>query len=335
MADNFLLFLIFPGVIFTILMSFMASWWFRKLMARMENRIGPPFMQPMYDFAKLLAKERLYPEGSEKIILRYMPVIQVSVALLMALFIPFYGQEGLISFEGDIYAFIFLLAVHGVSTYFVGWASRNPYAISGAGRAVMTEISLEIPLSLSLAGISVMTGSMRISEITTLVFQSMIPDQAQSVSMANVAWLNIIPWLLFLIITIYCSVGALEYNPYSAAHAETEIVAGWSTELTGADLAMTKLADYINLFNLAGIISAVFLGGPLIISGNEWVVGLVATAIMVVKILFVVFIFASIATLSSRMRIDQITRSLWAYFLPLSMTGIFIVIGIQYNGGGI
>jgi NADH-quinone oxidoreductase subunit H len=328
-------FLVFPGLLFIFLMSFISVWLLRKLTARLENRVGPPFAQPIFDFTKLLAKERLYPQGSERVLIRYMPKIQVIIAVLMAFFIPFVGNEGLISFDGDLYVFIFLLALHGVSTYFVGWASRNPYALSGAGRAVMTEISLEIPLSIALAGMSIMTGSIRISEISKGVFAQMNPNLSTTAAIPSIAWIYIIPWFVFFIISIYCCVGALEYNPFSAAHAETEIVAGWSTELTGADYAHAKLADYINLFNLAGILAAIFLGGPWILNFSEGFYHLslfFGFVVMMIKIGFIIFLFSILATLSSRMKIDQITNDLWSWFLPISMIGMFMVLVIQFRG---
>jgi NADH-quinone oxidoreductase subunit H len=251
---------------------------------------------------------------------------------MMAFFIPISGEEGLISFDGDLYFFLFLLAMHGSTTFFVGWASKNPYAISGAGRAVMTEISLEIPLAISLAGMAIMTGSMRISEITNNVWSSMFSGE-------TIALLFIVPYLLMLVTVFYASLGALELSPFSAAHAETEIVGGWNTELTGADLAMTKFADYLNLFNLGGIIACLFFGGPWITDidiDDPWgkiVIGAIAFVTFLIKLLFIIFVIAFVRTLSSRLRIDQITRALWAYFFPISMLSVFTVICIVQFGG--
>lgn len=332
---NIIKFFVFPGAILVIYISIVLGWFVRFITARMENRVGPPFNQPAFDFAKLLAKERIYPEGSVRWVLHYMPIFQVSMALMMTFFIPISSEEGLISFDGDLYFFLFLLAMHGSTTFFVGWASKNPYAISGAGRAVMTEISLEIPLAISLAGMAIMTGSMRISEITKNIWSSMFPDNFQP----SIEWLFIIPYLLMLVTVFYSSLGALELAPFSAAHAETEIVGGWNTELTGSDLAMTKFADHLNLFNLGGIIACLFLGGPWIIDITiddplgKIIIGVVAFLSFLIKLLFIIFVIAFVRTLSSRLRIDQITRALWSYFFPVSMLSVFLVIVIVQLGG--
>ncbi len=322
-------FIIFPGAIFTILMSFYCSWFLRKIVARMENRVGPPFMQPMFDFAKLLAKERIYPVNSEKWILHYMPMFQFCIALLMSLFIPITGKEGLISFDGDLYFFIFLLAMHGITTFFVGWASRNPYSVSGAGRAVMTEISLEIPLSLSLGGIAIISGTIRISELA---------DNLKSAIISNspISWIYIIPLFLFGVIIFYSSLGALEYSPFSAGHAETEIVSGWNTELTGSDLAFTKIADYINLFNLTGLAVIIFFGGTLVTNtGIVTLDVLIATIVFIIKITIATFFVAFVRTVSSRLRIDQITKSLWVYFFPSALITVLISFLTKSLIGGI
>ena len=96
-VTNIAKFLILPGAVFIIYTSIVLAWFVRFITARMENRVGPPFNQPAFDLAKLLAKERIYPEGTVKWILHYMPMFQVSMALMMAFFIPIWSKEGLIS----------------------------------------------------------------------------------------------------------------------------------------------------------------------------------------------------------------------------------------------
>ena len=134
----------------------------------------------------------------------------------------------------------------------------------------------------------------------------------------------------------YASIGALEFSPFSAGHAETEIVAGWTTELTGGDLAFTKFADYLNLFNLAAISVAIFFGGPMVFTawnmGPFWT-AFIATLTFIIKLVIAIFIISFVKTLSSRLRIDQITKALWNYYLPLSLFGVLFVILIQYLGG--
>jgi len=334
---DFLKFGILPGVLYVVWFSIVLSWFLRKMVARLENRVGPPFNQPAYDITKLMAKQRVYPRESNRWILHYIPRAQLAIALLMSFFIPVINYKGLLSFSGDLYFFLFLLALHGSTAFFVGWASKNTYTLSGAGRAVLTEISFEIPLAISLAGMSIMTGQIRISEMCRHIWGELFNTSNDAFSWVNLFYL--IPWMILLITSLYSVIGALELNPFSAAHAETEIVGGWTTELTGSDLAMTKFADIINLFNLGGLIVAIFLGGPLVIATSSsfsflsLVIISVALIVFMIKMLFVVFIISFIVTLSSRLRIDQITSMLWSIFLPASMLSILLVISIQALGG--
>lgn len=330
---DFLEILVFPGLIFVVAYSLFLMWLVRKLAARIENRVGPPLFQPAFDVAKLMAKERVYPEGANKTIIHYFPRVKLILVLLMALFIPIYSNKGILSFDGDLYFFIFLLALSSSTLFFMGWASRNPYSLSGAGRGVFVEISLEIPLALSLSGLSIMTGSMRISDIYDTVWDTIFSNQVMK---SYYSLLYLIPWILMLSTVIYCAIGVLELNPFSAPHAETEIVSGWNTELTGSDLALVELSHIITLFNVTGLIASVFLGRYL--TGLEdnlplSIFYLLQVIVFLIKTIIIVFVIALIITLSSRLRIDQVTKALWNYFLPISMISVLLVLFIQQLGG--
>jgi NADH-quinone oxidoreductase subunit H len=324
--------IVFPGTLFIFVLSILLAWFSRKTIARIENRVGPPFMQPMYDVTKLLAKERVYPKSSNQIILHYMPMVQVFTAILMSFFIPIYGKEGLLSFEGDLFFFLFLLAIHGMSAFIIGWASLNPYSLSGAGRAVLTEISFELPLAISLSGMAILTKSMRISVIADRVLEQSFNITYGNMSDIIISGLLILTWFILLVTAIFSGIGALEMAPFSAAHAETEIVAGWNTELTGSDLAMTKIADMVNLFNISAIITTIYLGGPVLVFQKddgvviELLSYIIAVTSFIILIMLITFIISFIHTISSRLRIDQIIEVLWSYFLPMSIVSIALIL---------
>ena len=329
---------VFPGILFILFMAFFSSWLIRKLVARIENRVGPPFLQPYYDMGKLLAKQRVYPHESIAGIMHLMPMIQLGVAILIAFFMPIYSPQGILSFDGDVYFVLFLIAIHGATAYFVGWASRNPYTISGAGRAVMTEISLEIPLAISIASMSIMTKSVRISEMTEKIGNALFSSSDKCGLPQEWSWVLLIPWAMLLFVALYSVIGALELSPFSAPHAETEIVHGWSTELTGADLAMTEMADMVNLFNLGALITAIFLGGPRLGILNIGTLStplaqLIGFVIFFIKFLIILFLLSFIYVLSGRLRIDQIISALWSYFLPLSLVGMLLILILKSIGG--
>jgi NADH-quinone oxidoreductase subunit H len=291
----------------------------------MENRVGPPFNQPLYDFAKIMAKERVYAYESSQRFIHYLPRFQLILALLMSFFIPIYKDEGLISFEGDVYLFLFLLALHGSSVYFMGWASRNPYTLSGSGRALLTEISFELPIAISIAGIAILSKSMKISSMD---MASILNDKSSELGII----FYIIIWLSMISTVLICTLGALELNPFSAAHAETEIVAGWKTELTGSDLALTVLSDAINAFNLAALSATIFIGGPkeLVDFGDSTIQIVLSNGLafilFIVEIIIILFLIAYLKTVLSRLRVDQSTEFLWKYILPISIINLFAII---------
>ncbi|MHA2032529.1 MAG: complex I subunit 1 family protein [Candidatus Kariarchaeaceae archaeon] len=322
---SFTEFFLFPGIIFIVYAALTSVWVIRKLAARMENRVGPPFNQPLYDFAKIMAKERVYAYESSQRFIHYLPRFQLILALLMSFFIPIYKDEGLISFEGDVYLFLFLLALHGSSVYFMGWASRNPYTLSGSGRALLTEISFELPIAISIAGIAILSKSMKISSMD---MASILNDKSSELGII----FYIIIWLSMISTVLICTLGALELNPFSAAHAETEIVAGWKTELTGSDLALTVLSDAINAFNLAALSATIFIGGPkeLVDFGDSTIQIVLSNGLafilFIVEIIIILFLIAYLKTVLSRLRVDQSTEFLWKYILPISIINLFAII---------
>ena len=123
----FLKYFIFPGILFLISGALFYDWYERKVYAHMQTRIGPRFIQPVFDVLKLLAKEDITPDGVDKPEFNIIPPFQLLIALLIAFLMPVYTAEGLISFEVDLIFFLFLLAVIGGSILLLGWASNNPY----------------------------------------------------------------------------------------------------------------------------------------------------------------------------------------------------------------
>ncbi|MHA1972735.1 MAG: complex I subunit 1 family protein [Candidatus Hodarchaeales archaeon] len=329
-------FLVFPGVLFVLLGGLFYNWFDRKLFARMQNRIGPRFIQPVYDMLKLLAKEDITPDGVDRPEFDWIPAIQVFLAFFIAFFIPIYTFTGLISFTGDLVFIMFLLALLGGSIFLLGWASNNPYGLLGASRAAVAEFSFEIPLALSFAGPAILARSIRISELSLSKYTLLnLPLGLFNATISAAEIIYILPLLILFFISILASTALLEKVPFDPAHAEVEIVGGWTVEISGKKLFFTQLANFILEISLAGIIAAIFLGGPganagnfnlLIIGGYDVVGYLVNIASFAIKTSFVVFLITLMRTLHSRIRIDQLVKYFWKYYLPLAMFGIFLII---------
>lgn len=319
-------FFLFPGVLFVFIAGLSYDWFDRKMFARMQNRVGPRFIQPLYDLLKLLAKEDITADGVDKTFFDTIPTIQLILAFVVSFTVPVYIFEGLLSFEGDLIFVLFILALIGGSIFLLGWSSRNPYALLGSSRAVVAELSFEIPLALAFIGPAILAGSLRISEIAS-----------SGVSLLDITGtnyiINFIPLLVLFFMACLSATALLEKVPFDPAHAEVEIVGGWVVELSGKKYAFTKLANLILEFTIAGLIAAIFLGTPGIIAGPVMnggydVIGyLLAIMLFIIKTTFVVFLITAMRTLHSRLRIDQMVTYFWRYFLPicLVMLGWIIV----------
>jgi NADH-quinone oxidoreductase subunit H len=332
---RWLKFFIFPGILFILLGGLFYNWFDRKMFARMQNRIGPRFIQPIYDMLKLLAKEDITPTGVDTPEFDWIPAIQLLLAFFVALFVPVYATFGLISFEGDVIFILFIFALIGGSVFLLGWATNNPYGLLGASRAAIAEFSFEIPLALAFAGPAILAGGLSISQITNSNYSLLhLPLNIISGEITNITEIiYLIPLILLFFIAILASTALLEKVPFDAAEAEVEIIGGWTVELTGKKLFFTRLTNFVLEFALAGIIAAIFLGGP----GNyvstepligEWdIIGYMINIIsFAIKTTFVIFLVTSMRTLHSRIRIDQLVEWFWKYYLPLALFGVFLII---------
>ncbi|MFX0117475.1 MAG: complex I subunit 1 family protein [Candidatus Hodarchaeota archaeon] len=336
----FLKFFVFPGVLFVFLGSLVIDWFDRKVFARMQNRVGPRFIQPVYDLLKLLAKEDITPNGVDTPEFDAIPAVQLGLAFLVAFTVPVYMVEGLISFDGDLIFILFILALLGASVFLLGWATNNPYGVIGGSRAAVAEFSFEIPLALALIGPAILAGSLQLSVIlasdyTLVGLPLAISRGDEPLKAINVLYL--IPLLVLFGIAILSATAILEKVPFDPAHAEVEIIGGWTVEISGKKLLFTRLANLILEFSLAGIIAAIFLGGPnypteIGIDGiweiGDWdvLVYLFSITSFIIKMMIVVFLITSMRTLHSRLRIDQLVQFFWRYYLPIALAALFVII---------
>lgn len=332
---------IFPGIIFIISGALFYSWVDRKINAQMQNRIGPRFLQPIYDMLKLLAKEDITPAGVEKIEFNIIPAVQLILALFLAFFTPIYIIEGMISFEGDLIFLLFLLAVFAGSIFLLGWSTNNPYGLIGGSRAAIAELSLEIPLALAFIGPAILAGSLRLSNIVDSGFNLIdIPLNVilRTDGFTTSHLLLIFPLSILFYVAVLSSNAVLEKVPFDPAHAETEIVGGWIIELTGKKLLLSRLANSVLEFALAGIIAAIFLGGPgfwplnslitdkLMIAQWDVLYYSVNLLAFLLKTTVIIFLITINRTVLSRLRIDQLVEYFWRYYLPMTFLALLMII---------
>lgn len=307
--------LTFPGFLFVVFLALFYEWVDRKLYARFQNRVGPwvtgpsGVLQPLADFIKLLSKEDIVPEGSDRLFFNALPVFTLAVVFTATLLLPVTGVGGLLSFEGDLIVAIALMTFICIIVCCSGLCSPSRFSIVGAERSLLQLLGYEIPLMLSIAGVAVSTGSITIADVV----------RAQ----AGGRWLIFGPNLLGLAVFLIASQAELERVPFDIPEAETEIVAGWLTEFSGRKLALFWLARDVELLYLSGLAATLFLGGPLgpVIPGLE---PLFYTVYFLLKSILILVAFTAIKTVFARLRIDQMVEFSWKYLIPLAVLQLLL-----------
>jgi len=242
--------LIFPGLLFVILAGQFLAGFDRILVAKMQKRIGPPLIQPWYDFFKLLGKETIIPRSANKVMFLGCPIISIGSLIVMALFIPLFGHM-MFSTSGDVIVLIYLLTIPAVSLMLAGSASGSPYAGIGASREMVTMMAYELPLILSILSVCRVVGE------GNFVFSiSDIVNWQQINGAAFFHW-TLIPAAIAFLLVIPAEVGT---QPFDVAEAETEICEGPLVEYSGAPLGLFKLSTAIKMFIMTSLFVMLFFG---------------------------------------------------------------------------
>jgi len=285
------------------------TWGERRVLGRFQNRVGPnrwgPFglFQPIADLVKLLTKEDLRPEGSDRVVFSLVPVLMVAPLILMTAVVPFARNTALASLNVGVLYILAVSSITSVAIFMAGWSSNNRYAMFGAARAVAVLISYEIPVVLSLLGVVMVAASMSLGTIV----------EAQALPFF------LVQPLAFFVFMAGMS-AELNRSPFDVAEAESEIIAGYHTEYSGVRFALIQAAEFGGVGVVAAIAATLFLGGW---SGPwseylGWLWFLIKTGI-------IVFLFIWFRATYPRLRIDQIMAFSWKFLLPLAMVNLVVV----------
>lgn len=298
---------IFPGLLFLSFYGLILEYLDRKLYARFQNRVGPPWFQPLADFIKLMGKEGIIPTHADKGMFKLLPAFAIAAVSVVILYIPIWGTNAIYSFDGDLVVILYLLTIPTLTFFLAGWSSTSLYATIGAVRTITQLFAYEVPLFMSLLGPAILANSWSISGIAE--FYSNNPLMA----LAN------IPGFIVAILAVQ---GKLERCPFDIPDAETEIVAGPFTEYSGRFLAIFRMAIDFELIVTSSILAAVFIPfwGP-----NVWF----GILIYLVKTIFVIFILSLLRALMARIRIEQMVNFCWKILAPAAILQILIDIIIK------
>jgi NADH-quinone oxidoreductase subunit H len=308
---------------FCLLIVIFLIWLERKVIARMQHRIGPNrvggrygLLQTVADVIKLLIKEDITPTGADRLAYLLAPFLIVMSALIMWAVMPF--APGVIGVDSDIGVF-FVLAISSVSVVsllLAGWGSNNKYALLGAFRAVAQLVSYEVPMILSLLVPIILARSMSTVSIV----------EAQTVP-----YLLVVP--LAALIFFISALAETGRTPFDLLEAESEIVAGFHVEYGGMKFGMFFLAEFVSTLFMSGFFATIFLGGyrffglETVVIGDGWAIGnLFGLIIFFVKMFMVYFVFIWIRGTLPRVRVDQILNFNWKFLVPLSLALVLVTV---------
>jgi NADH-quinone oxidoreductase subunit H len=299
-AKHILYFLVFPGFLFTVTVGLVSTWVDRKVTARVQWRVGPPFLQPFYDFVKLLGKETLVPSTANKLVFLTAPFAGLISVTLVSMILWLADGFG-ISFVGDLIVVVYLLIIPSLALMIGGMASGNPLASTGASREMKLILAYELPFILCLA---------------TVIIKS--DASLKIASLSGATPIASISGAIAAVIALLCVQAKLGFIPFDVAEAETEIMSGPYIEYSGPALGVFKLTQAMLLFTLPVFLITLFLGGLNFVGLN-----ILWTILKYVAILVLIIV---IKNTNPRVRIDQAVRFFWLYLAPLAIVAFVLSI---------
>jgi NADH-quinone oxidoreductase subunit H len=312
----------FPGFGFLFVCALAFQWIDRRVAARLQGRIGPPWFQPLADLIKLMAKEDLLPAGAHEWACAALPLVSLATVPTAALYIPVGGRAAS-AFEGDLIVVLFLLSIPALAYFLAGWLSVSVFSVVGGNRSLLQYFAYEVPFLMALSGPAILSGSWSISRIAA--------RQSQT------AWMVLAQPLGFLLAMVGL-IGKLKRAPFDIPKAKSEIGAGPLTEFSGRKLALWHLTLHMQAVVGIFLLVNVFLGGgsiglaipatlcPELDFGelSRAVEGLVFG----IKALFILLALSVASVLYARLRIDQLAALGWRVLAPLALAQILAIIWI-------
>lgn len=307
MIKDLFYFLIFPGMIFSVVMGGILSWSDRKITARVQFRKGPPFLQPFYDIGKLFYKETILPEHGARLTFLAAPVFALFSATLANVFILLPSIFPNSGFKGDLIVIFYLLTIPSLSYIIGSLASGNPLGTLGASREIKLIISYELTFILALTCIVIKSGmSLSISDIIT----------AQQ---EGGAFIGSLSGVLLFIVILFVIQAKLALVPFDMSEAETEIAHGVFIEYSGSAYAIIKMARYIMLFTMPSLMVTLLMGGFSFSGfGILW---------SVLKLVLILLLITLIRNTNPRLKLDQAMRFffIWMNLVAAIAIGLSIV----------
>jgi NADH-quinone oxidoreductase subunit H len=309
----------------------------RKVCAYFQCRLGPMrvgpwgLLQVFADVLKMLIKEIFFVDKADKLLYALAPILVIMGSIGAFAFLPWNKGAVILDFNVGIFLYTAVSAIGVIGVFLAGWSSNNKYGLVSAMRGAVQMISYEMSLGLCLITATILTGTMQVSGIV----------EAQSGPFGWLIFQGHIPALIAFFIFLIAGNAEANRGPFDLAEAESELTAGYHTEYSGMGFGFYYLAEFLNLFIVAGMTSLVFLGGwcPVhigveafdgvmdLIPGIVWFLG---------KAFAMVWLLMWIKWTFPRLRIDQILKLEWKYLMPLALFNLVLMtVCVAFNLTGI
>ena len=287
--------LVFPGALYAVPAAWLMLWLERKLAARAQRRIGPPFFQPFFDFVKLLAKRPVPRRTLQGLVMTALPVLAVAAILGALSLVPVFPRSH--GFSGDLILLVGLLEVPPLCAVLAGFASGSLYGELGATREAMLGIASSLPFLTALLALAAAAHSLTLGDAALAA-----------------GWPVRVPALVALAL---CLPVKLRVNPFSVANAEQEIYTGVTTEFDGPRLALWELAHGLEWVALTGLWVA-FAVAPANVSRPLRAVAFVVASLVLALVV------AAVAAATARLKLTQAARLYWQWGFAVALVALVV-----------
>ena len=298
----------------------------RKVCAYFQCRLGPMrvgpwgLLQVFADVLKMLIKEIFFVDKADKLLYALAPILVIVGSIGAFAFLPWNNGAVILDFNVGIFLYTAVSAIGVIGVFLAGWSSNNKYGLVSAMRGAVQMISYEMSLGLCLITATILTGTMQVSGIV----------EAQQGPNGRLIFQGHIPALIAFFIFLIAGNAEANRGPFDLAEAESELTAGYHTEYSGMGFGFYYLAEFLNLFIVAGMTALVFLGGwcPIHIGveGFDAVMDLIPGIVwFLAKTFTIVWLLMWIKWTFPRLRIDQILNLEWKYLMPLALLNLVLM----------
>lgn len=321
------------AVVFPVIFA-LTTWAERKLLGRIQNRIGPNrvgpvgLFQPIADGIKTLTKEDIVPARADRFVHTLAPILALLPAFAVIAVLPMGRNMTPADLNIGVFFFFAAGSLSEMAIFLAGWSSHNKYSLLGGMRGLAQMISYEIPFVLSALTVVMVVGTLSTTSIVEAQTMHWYLDDPEGLSgmvsrvvyhVANntLGWFIFQPWGFFgFIIFFIAALAELNRSPFDIPEAESEIIAGHHTEYSGFKFALFSMAEYVSMIAVCGLGVTLFLGGwngPMPVPGWAW---------FFLKVFFLMFLMIWVRGTMPRLRVDQLMGFAWKFLLPLSLANV-------------